>query len=122
MTDAAVQMSLSGDEILSIHLKGIWQMEADMPSTKAMMEQLDAYPSIKRIAFDSSELGSCDSSLMIFFLEISKLASKKKSPLKRQVRPPVFNNSLNLPRHCPKRKMSDKPSAGRGFSPEWDWM
>ena len=79
MTDAAVQFSLTGEETLTVHLKGKWQMETDVPSTEEMIEQLDQHPSIKYIVFDATELDSWDSTLPIFFFEISKLAAKKRN-------------------------------------------
>ncbi len=53
MSDAAVQFSLTGEEILTVHLNGEWRMETDAPSTEPMMEQLDRHPSIKRMVFDA---------------------------------------------------------------------
>jgi hypothetical protein len=38
MSDAAVHLSLTGEEILAVHLKGKWQMETDVPSTETTME------------------------------------------------------------------------------------
>jgi ABC-type branched-subunit amino acid transport system ATPase component len=65
MGDAAVHLSLTSDEILSVHLKEKWQMETDVLSVETIIEQLNQHPSIKRIVFDATALGSWDSSLLI---------------------------------------------------------
>ncbi len=65
MGDAAVHLSLAGHEILSVHLRGKWEMEADVPSAETIIEQLTQHLSIKRIIFDATALGSWDSNLLI---------------------------------------------------------
>jgi hypothetical protein len=90
MTDAAVQFSLSGEEILTVHLKGKWQMETEVPTTKEMLDQLDQHPSVKRIVFDATELGSWDSSLPIFFFEIQNWPQRKKQRFRKTAFPQAF--------------------------------
>ena len=115
MTDAAVQLSLRGDEVLSIHLKGKWAMEADVPSTGTMMEKLDANPSIKRILFDSTALGSWDSSLLIYFLEISRLAGKRKISVEKEGLPPGACQLIELATAVSKKEDAVRSVSRTGF-------
>ncbi len=96
MSDAAVHMSLTGEEILKVHLNGKWHMKTDVPSTKAMTEQLDRHPSVKRIVFDATELGSWDSSLLIFYFEISKWSLKKKIAVEKDGLPAEVRQLIEI--------------------------
>ncbi len=115
MTDAAVQFSLTGKETLTVHLKGKWQMEAEVPSTEAMVEQLDQHPNVNRIVFDSAELGSWDSSLPIFFFEISKLAAKKKTAVQKDGLPTGVRQLIDLATAVPKKEDASQTVSRTGF-------
>jgi phospholipid/cholesterol/gamma-HCH transport system permease protein len=115
MTDAAVQFSLSGEEILTVYLKGKWQMETEVPTTKEMLDQLDQHPSVKRIVFDATELGSWDSSLPIFFFEISKLAAKKKTEVQKDGLPAGVRQLIDLATAVPKKEDASQTVSRAGF-------
>ncbi|HIJ41730.1 MAG TPA: ABC transporter permease [Deltaproteobacteria bacterium] len=115
MSDAAVHMSLTGEEILTVHLKGKWQMETDAPSTETMGEQLEQHPSIKRVAFDATALGSWDSSLLIFFFEISKLSAKKNVEVEKEGLPAGIRQLIDLATAVPKKEDARKSVSRAGF-------
>ena len=96
MSDAAVYFSLTGDEILSVHLRGKWQMETDVPSVQTVMKKLSLHPSVKRIVFDATALGSWDSNLLIFFLQISKAASKREIAVQKDGLPAGVRQLIDL--------------------------
>ena len=68
-----------------------------------MLDQLDQHPNVKRIVFDASELGSWDSSLPIFFFEISKLAAKKKTEVQKEGLPAGVRQLIDLATAVPKK-------------------
>lgn len=115
MSDAAVHFSLTGEEILTVHLKGKWQMETDVPSTEAMLDQLDQHHSIKRIVFDAAELGLWDSSLLIFFFEISKPAAKKKIEVEKEGLPAGVRQLIDLATAVPKKEDASQTVSRAGF-------
>ena len=115
MSDAAVQLSLTGDEILSVHLQGKWQMETEVPSTETMVEELDRHPSIKRMVFDSTALDSWDSSLLIFFFEISKLAAKRKLEIEKDGLPVGVRQLIDLATAVPKKEDASQTVSRAGF-------
>jgi len=115
MSDAAVQLSLTGEEILTLHLKGKWQMETDVPSTKTVLEQLDRHPTIKRMAFDTTALGSWDSSLLIFFFETSKLAGEKSIGVEKDGLPAGVRQLIDLATAVPKKEDARKSVSRAGF-------
>ena len=115
MSDAAVQFSLTGEEILTVHLNGEWRMETDVPSTEPMMEQLDRHPSIKRMVFDAEELGSWDSSLLIFFFEISKLAATKQIEVEKDGLPAGVRQLIDLATAVPKKEDASQTVSRAGF-------
>ena len=115
MTDAAVQFSLTGEETLTVHLEGKWRMETEVPSTEAMIEQLDQHPSIKRIVFDATKLGSWDSSLPIFFFEVSTLAAKKKTKVQKDGLPAGVRQLIDLATAVPKKEDARQTVDRAGF-------
>jgi phospholipid/cholesterol/gamma-HCH transport system permease protein len=115
MTDAAVQFSLTGAELLKVHLRGKWQMEGDVPPSDAVVEQLQQHPSIKRIVFDATDLGSWDSSLLIFSLEISKFALEKKIEVEKKDLPAGLRQLIDLASAVPKNEDARKSVSREGF-------
>lgn len=115
MSDAAVHLDVIGEEILSVHLKGKWQMETDVPSTKTVLEQLDRHPSIGRMTFDATALASWDSSLLIFFLETSKLALGRKIQVEKDGLPPGVRQLIDLATAVPKKEDARKSVSRAGF-------
>ena len=115
MTDAAVHTTLTDEETLTVHLNGEWQMETDVPSTEPMMEQLNQHPSIKRMAFDATAFGSWDSSLLIFFFEISKLAAKKQIEVEKEGLPAGVRQLIDLATAVPKKEDARQSVSRAGF-------
>jgi phospholipid/cholesterol/gamma-HCH transport system permease protein len=115
MSDADVQLRLTGEEILTLHLKGKWQMETDVPSTKTVLEQLDRHPSIGRMVFDATALGSWDSSLLIFFFETSKLAAAKSIDIEKDGLPAGVRQLIDLATAVPKKEDARKSVSRSGF-------
>ena len=115
MSDAAVHLSLTGNDILSVHLKGTWQMEADVPSTQSVMEQLKQHPSIKRIIFDATALGAWDSNLLIYFLEISKSAAKLDIAVQKDGLPAGVRQLIDLATAVPKQEDATQSVSRAGF-------
>ena len=115
MSDAAVHLSLTGDDILSVHLKGTWQMEADVPSTQSVMEELKQHSSIKRIVFDATALGAWDSNLLIYFLEISKSAAKLDIAVQKDGLPAGVRQLIDLATAVPKKEDATQSVSRAGF-------
>ena len=115
MSNAAVHFSLAGEEILNAHLKGKWEMETDVPSMETLMEQLDQHPSIKRMVFDATELGAWDSSLLISFFEISKLAAKRKIEVEKDGLPAGVRQLIDLATAVPKKEDARQSVSRAGF-------
>ncbi|MCJ7686789.1 MAG: ABC transporter permease [Desulfobacteraceae bacterium] len=115
MSETGVDFSLLNKEVLSVLLNGKWQMETDVPSTKTMMEQLDRQPSIKRIVFDATALTTWDSSLLIFFFEISKLAAEKKIQVEKNGLPAGVRNLIDLATAVPKKEDASQSVSREGF-------
>jgi len=108
-------LSLTGEEILTLHLKGKWQMETDVPSTKTVLGHLDRHPSIKRMVFDATALGSWDSSLLIFFFETSKLAAEKSIDVEKDGLPAGVRQLIDLATAVPKKEDARKLVSRAGF-------
>jgi phospholipid/cholesterol/gamma-HCH transport system permease protein len=115
MTDAAVHLSLSGDEILSIHLTGQWEMGADVPSPETVSERLKQHAAIKHIVFDATALGSWDSTLIIFLLEISRIAVPYNVVVQKEGLPLGAQQLMSLATAVPPKEDAEQTVSRDGF-------
>lgn len=115
MTDAAVHLSLSGDEILSIHLTGQWEMGADVPSPETVSERLKQDAAIKHIVFDATALGSWDSTLIIFLLEISRIAVPYNVVVQKEGLPLGAQQLMSLATAVPPKEDAEQTVSRDGF-------
>ena len=115
MNEADVVFSVADEDSLSVQVNGEWRMETDVPSTETMLKQLSQHPSIKRVVFDATKLGSWDSSLLIFFFEISKLAAERKIQVEEDGLPAGVRQLIQLATAVPKKEDARQSVSRAGF-------
>jgi phospholipid/cholesterol/gamma-HCH transport system permease protein len=115
MSAAAVDFSLLNKEVLSVHLKGKWQIDQDVPSKEEIQGQLHQHPEVKNIVFNSTALNSWDSSLLIFYFDISKLAAKKKILVEKGGLPAGVRQLIDLATAVPKKEDARQSVSREGF-------
>jgi phospholipid/cholesterol/gamma-HCH transport system permease protein len=62
---------------LQIRLSGKWKIGNDLPNQEKVSQELDNSIGIRAISFDTSELTQWDSGLLVFLVEVNRLAEKK---------------------------------------------
>jgi len=115
MSDAAIHLDVIGEGMLTVYLGGEWRMDADIPSKQTMTEQLARHPAVKRMVFDATDLGSWDSSLLIFFFEISKVAAQKKIEVVTDGLPTGVQQLIELATAVPKKEDARQSVSRAGF-------
>lgn len=108
-TDAVAERSrlsfarTDGDTLL-IRLGGDWSISGDPPSATEIDGQLAVTPVPRRIAYDASNLGDWDSSLLAFLLTVDELAGKRRVSVERGGLPAGAQQLLSLAEAVPEKK------------------
>lgn len=101
------------DGTLVIGLGGTWSLRDGVPSTDAVAEKLDAeHP--PHVAFDASELGEWDTSLVAFLHAVNVLCQERKIDAEREGLPSGAKRLLALAEAVPERsdaKRGEKPAS-----------
>ncbi len=63
-----ITLTRPSDDTLMVRLSGSWTLRMGFASLEPVRQQLDAHPSIVRIAFDTNDIGDWDSTLLTFAL------------------------------------------------------
>jgi phospholipid/cholesterol/gamma-HCH transport system permease protein len=71
--DTRLNFKTPDDVELIIMLSGEWDLQDALPKTSQVEQQFEANPSLKSVKFDSSEITSWDTSLLIFVSRVSTL-------------------------------------------------
>jgi phospholipid/cholesterol/gamma-HCH transport system permease protein len=92
------------DGTLVIRLLGAWSLRAGIPSAADVQGQVASTGISRRVAFDSRELTSWDSSVLTFLVEISELCRQRGIPMDREGLPVGVQKLLALAEAVPERK------------------
>jgi len=92
------------DGTLVIRLRGTWSLKAGIPSAVDVQNRFASPGMSKRIAFDSRELTSWDSSVLTFLVEVSELCRQRGIPMDREGLPAGVRKLLALAEAVPERK------------------
>ncbi len=92
------------DGTLLIRLLGAWSLKAGIPSAADVQGQVSSIGISRRVAFDSRELTSWDSSVLTFLIEVSELCRQRGIPMDREGLPLGVQKLLTLAEAVPERK------------------
>jgi phospholipid/cholesterol/gamma-HCH transport system permease protein len=92
------------DGTLVIRLVGAWSLRAGIPSTADVQDQVASTGVSRRVAFDSHELTSWDSSVVTFLVQVSELCRQRGIPVDRGGLPVGVRKLLTLAEAVPERK------------------
>jgi phospholipid/cholesterol/gamma-HCH transport system permease protein len=101
-------MKRLGQETLHVHLSGKWQIGADTPSADIVDEQLHTGSGIKRVEFDTENLGDWDSSVLTFLTALMNLSAKAGIQVKLEGLPAGVQQLIGLARAVPKKEDARK--------------
>jgi phospholipid/cholesterol/gamma-HCH transport system permease protein len=103
------------DGTLVIRLLGAWSLRAGIPSTADIQGQVASTAISRRVAFDSRELTSWDSSVLTFLVEVSDLCRQRGIPMNREGLPLGLQKLLALAEAVPERKGARRDVAEASF-------
>jgi phospholipid/cholesterol/gamma-HCH transport system permease protein len=98
-----VSFTLAGDSTLNVQLCGVWQLRSGVPPATLVERELETGRA-RSVAFDAGKLGSWDSSVLIFLVQISELCRQRQIPMDRAGLPAGVQKLLALAEAVPERK------------------
>ncbi|MGD1972389.1 MAG: ABC transporter permease [Desulfobacterales bacterium] len=97
----------AGDTLL-VKLQGSWTIDQQLPSVKAVGQQIESDPAIKQIAFDTAALSGWDSGLLSFLTKIINQSSAKNITVNQEGLSEGIQKLLQLAFAVPERKGARK--------------
>jgi phospholipid/cholesterol/gamma-HCH transport system permease protein len=92
------------DSSLIVHLAGSWRMHHGLPSVGRVLHEIDQFPGVQRITFDTSDLGEWDSGLLTFVVRATDLAQLRKIPIDLSGLPEGLVRLIELAEAVPEKK------------------
>jgi len=91
------------NDILLIRFAGRWQLSGGLAFSRAAEREMEALPSVARVAFDARDLSAWDSSILTFLTQVSVLSRQRQVPLDRNGLPAGIRRLLDLAEAVPER-------------------
>jgi phospholipid/cholesterol/gamma-HCH transport system permease protein len=95
-TRGELRVSRPSEETLLVQLLGHWSLQGGVPSIAGVQAQVDAGPRPQRLAFDTRELASWDSGLLMAVRDIADLCAQRHIALDRAGLPEGIQRLLDL--------------------------
>lgn len=105
-----ISLNVSGDNSLMVTLSGIWQIGINLPEAADIFNQIESNRSIERICFNTGNLNSWDSSLLIFLDKIIKESLRRKIRINQDGLPDGVRRLLKLASAVPPKKETNRES------------
>jgi phospholipid/cholesterol/gamma-HCH transport system permease protein len=99
------------NDILLIRFAGRWQLSGGLASSRAVEREMEALPSVARVAFDARDLSTWDSSILTFLTRVSVLSRQRQVPLDRNGLPAGIRRLLDLAEAVPERAGARKAAS-----------
>ncbi len=112
MTQGELRMNRTPDGTLLLTLDGDWLLDGVLPSPGAVAGEIEAFPGISGVSFDSAQLSGWDSGLLNFLLKVIEICASRNIRVEREGLPPGVNRLLDLATAVPERKGARR-DAGR---------
>jgi phospholipid/cholesterol/gamma-HCH transport system permease protein len=92
------------DDTLLLHLAGNWTIHTPAPAVTTVLQQLDASPPVRRLAFETRELAAWDSRLLTFLRQVIEVSSHRQLAVDQQGLPEGVRRLLALAAAVPERE------------------
>jgi phospholipid/cholesterol/gamma-HCH transport system permease protein len=99
-----IAFALGESETLILRLMGSWRAIDHPPDAQGIEAQIKAAPHLRRIAYESSDLGMWDSGLLTFLQKVASRAANANIPVDQGGLPPGVQRLLKLAAAVPERK------------------
>ena len=106
--------SLEADTLL-VGLSGDWKITEALPSTSDVEKSLDSAKGIRRLTFDTKDLGGWDSGLLTFLIKIFETCAKAKIEVVKEGLPEGVRRLIDLATAVPERAGARKEAKKEAF-------
>ncbi len=115
MVQSGLSFAQTGDASLEVRLAGVWRLRGGLPSAALVEQQLETAPQVKKIAFESRELSSWDSSVLAFLVDVSELCRVRGVDMDRTTLPSGLRRLLDLAEAVPEKTGARKETVQTPF-------
>jgi phospholipid/cholesterol/gamma-HCH transport system permease protein len=112
---AGLSMTTPAADTLLIKLSGGWKITEPIPSASDVENSLESAKGIRRISFDTKNLGGWDSGLLTFLIKIFEACSKAKIEVDKDGLPEGIRKLIKLATAVPERKGARKEAKKEAF-------
>ena len=102
-------------DTLLVKLSGEWKITEPLPGTADVEKPLESAKGIRRISFDTKDLGGWDSGLLTFLIKIFEACSKAKIEVVKDGLPEGVRRLIDLATAVPERKGARKEAKKEAF-------
>jgi phospholipid/cholesterol/gamma-HCH transport system permease protein len=112
---AGLSTTTPAADTLLLKLSGEWKITEPLPSATDAQKPLESAKGIRRIAFDTKDLGGWDSGLLTFLIKIFEACSKAKIEVVKDGLPEGVRRLIDLATAVPERKGARKEAKKEAF-------
>ena len=114
-TTAGLSMTTQAADTLLVKLSGDWKITEPVPATADLERALESAKGIRRISFDTKNLGGWDSGLLTFLIKVFEACSKAKIEVAKEGLPEGVRRLIDLATAVPERKGARKEAKKEAF-------
>ena len=114
-TTAGLSLTTPAADRLMVKLSGDWKITESLPSALDAEKSFDSAKGIRRVAFDTKDLGQWDSGLLTFLIKIFEACAKAKIEVDKSGLPEGVRRLIDLATAVPERKGARKEAKKEAF-------
>jgi len=114
-TTAGLSVTTPAAGTVLVKLSGDWKITEPLPSTADVEKPLESAKGIRRIGFDTKDLGGWDSGLLTFLIKIFEACAKAKIEVDKDALPEGVRRLISLATAVPERKGARKEAKKEAF-------
>jgi phospholipid/cholesterol/gamma-HCH transport system permease protein len=114
---AGLSVTTPTADTLVVKLSGEWKITEALPSLSEVRNTIETSKAIRRITFDTKDLGVWDSGLLTFLIKIFEASSKTKIEVVKEGLPEGVRRLINLATAVPERQGARKEARREAFLP-----
>jgi len=112
---AGLSVTAQSADTLLIRLTGEWRITDPLPSTSDVEKPLELSKAVRRLTFDTRDLGGWDSGLLTFLIKVFEACSNAKIEVVKDGLPEGVRRLIDLATAVPERKGARKEAKKEAF-------
>ena len=115
LTTAGLSVTTPAADGLLITVSGEWKITEALPSASDVEKSLESAKGVRRLTFDTKDLGGWDSGLLTFLIKVFEACSKAKIEVAKEGLPEGVRRLIDLATAVPERKGARKEAKKEPF-------